>query len=47
MLVKRRTMRKVWAVLTVFVLTFAVAIAGAGAYGWQKNFWSMWIPWWR
>lgn len=47
MLVKRRTMRKMWAILAVFVLTFVVVIGGAGAYGWHKNFWPMWIPWLR
>jgi len=31
MLVKRRTMRKMWALFSVFVLTFVVMIAGAGA----------------
>jgi len=31
MLVKRRTMRRLWALLSVFVLTFVVIVAGAGA----------------
>jgi len=45
MLVKRRTKRRIWALLSVFGLTFVIMIAGASALGTMKTALKWWFFW--